>query len=354
MAASPRRVYTKRVISVRTLASSIAPSLLWLACNSHGSLYPIDGGGGDTTSSTATTGGSGGATTSSASTSSVGGGGSGGAATTSTSSTTGSGGGSPGATLRVAAANLTSGTNQSYDQGHGLRILEGVRADVVLMQEMNYGTNSAAKLFELVEQICGMDCEYTRGSGALPNGIVSRHPILESGSWVDPKVTNRDFTWARIDVPGPTDLWAVSLHLLTSNATDRNAEATALIGFLDANVPATDYLVVGGDLNTDSRGEIALTTLSARLSVAAPYPADGDGNDNTSGPRSRPYDWNLVSAELRARETSVVIGAASFTTGLVVDTRVYTPIADLSPALAGDSGASGMQHMAVVRDFLLE
>jgi endonuclease/exonuclease/phosphatase family metal-dependent hydrolase len=347
-----------RVTSLRTIAFSIASSLVWLACQSHGALTPNDGGGGSTTSSTTTAqtggGGSGGATTSS-STSSVGGGGSGGSTTTTTSSTTSSSTTTTNnARLRIAAANLTSGSAQSYDPGHGLRILQGIRADLVLMQEMNFGTNSAAKLGQLVEQICGMDCEYTRGSGMIPNGIVSRHPILESGTWVDPKVTNRDFTWARIDVPGPTDLWAVSVHLLTSNATDRNAEAAALIGFLSANVPTTDYLVVGGDLNTDSRGEVALTTFSARLSVAAPYPADGDGNDNTSGPRSRPYDWNLVSAALRAKETPVVIGAASFANGLVVDTRVYTPISDLSPALVGDSGATGMQHMAVVRDFLLE
>jgi len=49
----------------------------------------------------------------------------------------------------------------------------------------------------------------------------------------------------------------------------------------------------------------------------------------------------------------VTIGAASFLNGLVVDTRIYTPIADLAPALTGDSGAPSMQHMAVVRDFTL-
>ena len=50
----------------------------------------------------------------------------------------------------------------------------------------------------------------------------------------------------------------------------------------------------------------------------------------------------------------MAIGAAQFANGLVVDTRVYTPLADLAPALATDSGATGMQHMAVVRDFLLQ
>jgi hypothetical protein len=49
----------------------------------------------------------------------------------------------------------------------------------------------------------------------------------------------------------------------------------------------------------------------------------------------------------------VVIGSSSFANGLVADTRVYTPISEISPALASDSGAASMQHMAIVKDFLL-
>jgi endonuclease/exonuclease/phosphatase family metal-dependent hydrolase len=243
---------------------------------------------------------------------------------------------------------------QSYDPGEGIRILEGVHPDVILMQEMNYGDNSQAKLQDLVTQVCGATCVYVRGSGTIPNGVVSAYPILASGTWTDPKTTTRDFTWARIDVPGPIDLWAVSVHLLTSSTIDRDQEAMAIVTQLAANVPAGDYLVLGGDFNTDVRTEPMLTTLSARFVTAAPYPVDQNGNDNTSKPRTRPYDWNLASPELAARETPVVIGAAMFAHGLVVDTRVYTPITDLAPALAGDSGATGMQHMAVVRDFSFE
>lgn len=255
--------------------------------------------------------------------------------------------------MRIVAANLTSGNGQSYDPGHGIRILQGVHADVILMQEMSYGTSTTVKLRELVDAVCGAECVYTRGSGSLPNGVVSRHPIVEQGAWVDPKVNNRDFTWARIDVPGPTDLWAVSVHLLTSTASERNAEATALIASLKGKVPAGDHLVVGGDFNTDTRAEMALTTFAELFSTAAPYPADGNGNSNTNASRSKPYDWVLTSPGLRLLEAPVVIGAAHFAAGLVVDTRVYSPIGDLAPALVSDSGAPSMQHMAVVRDFLL-
>ena len=68
-------------------------------------------------------------------------------------------------------------------------------------------------------------------------------------------MTNRDFAWARIDMPGPKDLWVVSVHLLTSSSGVRNTEATNLVNFIKANVPAGDYLAIGGDFNTDSRTE---------------------------------------------------------------------------------------------------
>ncbi len=61
----------------------------------------------------------------------------------------------------------------------------------------------------------------------------------------------------------------------------------------------------------------------------------------------------LVDSDLRAYQTATVIGSNSFSAGLVVDTRVYSPISELSPAVAGDSGVSGMQHMAIIKDFLI-
>jgi len=43
--------------------------------------------------------------------------------------------------LRLVAANTTSGTQQSYDPGHGIRIFQGLKPDVVMIQEFNYGDN---------------------------------------------------------------------------------------------------------------------------------------------------------------------------------------------------------------------
>ncbi|WP_437509847.1 endonuclease/exonuclease/phosphatase family protein [Sorangium sp. So ce1099] len=256
--------------------------------------------------------------------------------------------------VRLMAANLTSGTRQSYDPGHGQRIMQGLRPDIVLIQEFNYGDNGAADIRAFVDETFGGTFSYYREEGAqIPNGIVSRYPILESGEWDDSSVGNRDFAWARIDIPGPIDLWAVSVHFLTSGSGVRRTEAQQLVATIQDTFPEGDYLVVGGDFNTDNRSEPCISTLSQVVVTSGPYPADRNGDSGTNASRGKPYDWVLVDDDLDPLETAVVIGGSTFASGLVADTRVYSPIDELSPALATDSGASSMQHMGVVRDFLL-
>ncbi|WP_164002133.1 lamin tail domain-containing protein [Pyxidicoccus caerfyrddinensis] len=256
--------------------------------------------------------------------------------------------------IRLAAANISSGTGQDYDPGHGIRIFQGTDPDVVMIQEFNYKTNSAADLRSFVDTAFGTGFQYFRESGSgIPNGIISRYPIISAGEWDDTAVSDRDFTWARIDIPGSKDLWAVSVHLLTTSSSTRNSEATSLVSRIKANIPTGDYLVLGGDFNTGSRSEACLTTFAQVVSTASPYPADRNGNTNTNAGRNSPYDHVLVDSDLRPYQTAVVIGGSSFSAGLVADTRVYSPISEISPALSGDSGASGMQHMAVIKDFLV-
>ncbi|MBQ8037764.1 MAG: hypothetical protein IJ268_12290, partial [Proteobacteria bacterium] len=62
----------------------------------------------------------------------------------------------------------------------------------------------------------------------------------------------------------------------------------------------------------------------------------------------------LCSTDFCKFEVPTVIGNRSYPKGHVVDTRVYNAkneLATISPAQAKDSGATNMQHMAVVRDF---
>jgi endonuclease/exonuclease/phosphatase family metal-dependent hydrolase len=256
--------------------------------------------------------------------------------------------------LRLMAANISSGNYQSYDPGEGIRIFEGVKPDVVMIQEFNYGDNSTSAIRGFVNTAFGTSFSYYRESGMqIPNGIISRYPIVASGDWTDTQVSNRAFAWARIDVPGSKDLWVVSVHLLTSSSGVRNTEATNLVNLIKANIPTGDYLVIGGDFNTDSRSEACLSTFSAVASESSPYPADRNGNSNTNAGRNKPYDHVIVDSDLRAYQTATKIGNSTFSAGLVADTRVYSPISEISPALASDSGATNMQHMGIVKDFLI-
>jgi endonuclease/exonuclease/phosphatase family metal-dependent hydrolase len=258
------------------------------------------------------------------------------------------------ARIRLMAANISSGNYQSYDPGHGTRIFQGTDPDIVMIQEFNYGTNSTADIRSFVDTAFAPTFSYYREEGAqIPNGVISRWPIIASGEWDDGSVSNRDFAWARIDIPGPTDLWAVSLHLLTSSSTARSTEATQLVSLIKQKIPAGDFLVIGGDFNTGARNEACISTLAQLVVTSGPYPADRNSNSNTNSSRSKPYDWVLANADLNAFKTSVTIGGSTFTNGLVADTRVYAPIDELAPALTADSASTNMQHMGVVRDFLV-
>lgn len=258
--------------------------------------------------------------------------------------------------LRIVAGNLTSGNLSNYDGGHGQRIFTALHPDVALVQEMNFGDNSATALRTFVDTTFGTGAYFTRGAGAIPNGVVSRFPIIAAGEWTDPEISNRTFVYARIDLPNsPRDLWAVSLHLST-NGTLRPPEADALVALIQAEIPATDYLVLGGDLNAGLRNESALMKLGAVVQIAGPFPVDQNNVNSTNANRNKPYDWVIADPDLHLLVAPTIIGSITAPSGFVFDTRLFTqPALDASfaPALVGDSGAPAMQHMAVTRDFVV-
>lgn len=259
-----------------------------------------------------------------------------------------------GGVLRVIAANLSSGNLQSWDPGHGARILQGLHPDLVLIQEWNVGDKSDSARRAWVDSTFGPEfCYQVEDFAQIPNGVISRYPIVDAGNWTDSQVNNRSFVWAQIDVPGDRDLWAVSLHLLTTTSAHA-AEGAQLLANFNLYVPDSGFLVIGGDLNTGSRTDSAVTAVASRLKISGPHPADGSGNQNTNTNRNSPYDWVIADPLLASQQVPVLIGDAGvFDAGLVFDTRVFTPLSDVAPAQAGDSAAPNMQHMAVVKDFLL-
>lgn len=261
------------------------------------------------------------------------------------------------------AANLTSGSNQRYE-APGLRILTGLKPDVVAIQEFNYastnglGVNTPAAFREMIDATFGTNFSYFRETNgyAIPNGIVSRYPIVASGSWTDSDtgVNDRGFAWAQIDLPGTNDLYVVSVHLKassgSSNESRRAAEAAELTALIQTNFPANAWLVVAGDMNLYSETEGAIATFRTYLSDQ-PVPQDLSGGTNTNEGRTERYDRVLVSFALTNMIVPVTLPSHAFPNGLVFVSTNYVPLTDVAPVQFGDSFVSGMQHMAVLKDF---
>lgn len=273
-------------------------------------------------------------------------------------------GAEPATRLRIIAANLTSGNYQTYDPGHGIRIMQSVQPDIIALQEMKYGDNSPKAMEEFVETTFGKGFHYYREDYPkynIPNGIVSRYPIKESGSWPGPSVRDRGFAYAAVKLPNGQMLWVVSVHLHTKSAPSRRAEAEVLLARLKAKVPAGAMIAIAGDFNIKGDKEYALDVLEDLVGEKH-KPDDGTGNRATNAPRSKHYDRILVSPSLDAFHVPVEIDLKTsdpdpaknksvFPNGLVFDTRVLKPLPP--PAMEDDSKAANMQHMMIVQDYLI-
>jgi hypothetical protein len=247
----------------------------------------------------------------------------------------------------VMSANLTSGNFSAYE-APGIRILQGLAPDVVLVQEFNFNGN----LRDFVDEAFGPEFFYyvEPGGESIPNGVVSRFPIISAGEWADVEVSNRDFAWAIIDVPGDIDLQVVSVHLVTSSAATRNDQAIAIKANVSNDFDPDHFIVVGGTMNVDSRSESAIDTFSSFLAVDTHIPTDQVGDDDTNADRSEPFDWVIPNALLDSTHTTLTVGSDLFPDGLVFDSRIY-PAPLPSPILLGDSNAVNMNHMPVMQAY---
>ena len=260
-------------------------------------------------------------------------------------------------TIRAIACNLTSGNGQAYSpdngnhsnpEGAGARILKALCPDIVMIQEFN----TSIPVRQWINQTLGEEYVFMVETGMqIPNGIISRFPIIESGSWDDPELENREFAWAHLRLPEERDLWVVSVHFHSKGENSRTTEATALASFIAAKVPKEAMLLIGGDFNTRSSGEPCLKALASTVVVPENPPMDQLGEPSTNAPRNRPYDWVLASDALEKLEVPVKLADLEFPHGLVFDSRVFVPLEKIPPVLKTDSAAPNMQHMGVVRDF---
>lgn len=259
--------------------------------------------------------------------------------------------GAPGAgELTIMTANTTSGNTQDYE-GPGDRIFQALDPDVVAIQEFNVPDAGGRRAW--VDRVFGTGFHYMvePGEENIPCGVVSRYPITASGQWEDPQVGDRDFAWATIDIPGAIDLHVISVHLHGSGGTaSRDIEAGIIMTAVGGQFPASDYIALCGDFNTTLRTEAAVQTFKAVFSDQH-VPVDRHGDSDTNEPRNKPYDWVMPNGPLEELHQAITVGGLEFPDGLVFDSRLWSP--PPAPALAGDSGAAHMQHMAVIKSYLL-
>ena len=266
--------------------------------------------------------------------------------------------------VKIMAANITSGNYQRYESP-GIRIFQGLKPDVCCIQEFNY----AGEIAELVRTAFGEDFRYYRepytNSGDIPNGVVYHKDFvqLDSGSWHDSQIPNRGYAYVRLDVPGANNphLFVISVHLSTKSSK-RQIEARELLQYVGQyfgvtdlrNVP--DYLVLGGDFNAGSRNSEVMWILkqeSNGLFWDQPIPVDQNNNPATNSSRKDDHDYVLTNQLLLQCHAPLQIGNQVFANGLVFDSRVYQPLSDVTPVESNDSGSAYMQHMAVLKKFLL-
>jgi endonuclease/exonuclease/phosphatase family metal-dependent hydrolase len=247
--------------------------------------------------------------------------------------------------ITVVSANLSDNTSQAYTDP-GIRLLQALDPDIVGIQEFNYKEGTSK---DLVHRIFGPGYHFARekGGARLPNGIISRYPIVAFGQWEDPYVGNRTFAWATIAIPGPRPLHVVSVHLVQNRAERRLPEARLLLKLIRKQFPEDDYVVLCGDLNVNTRESAALAELT-RWFVDSHHPADQEGNKNTNAGRTRPYDFVLPNPALAKYHAPTVLAGKNFPDGLVFDTRLWNPP---PPPAEWEDSSRDMQHMPVMKTY---
>ena len=269
--------------------------------------------------------------------------------------------------FRAVAANISTGNYQSYDPGHGIRIFKAVKPDIVMIQEFRYGRNNDDDINSMVSSTFGPEYFYSRGryvdNSWIPNGIISRFPIIESGYWKSNLANNRDWDWAILDLPGNKELLVVSLHLLIK----KNANEIPTLTREIENKIAADkknnldyYVMIGGDFNSSTvlNGNTDLKrVVYTNFANTSKRPKDQKGNTTTNATRGKTLDVLLVDDDLQQKEIPTIIGRHSYDHGHVFDSRVYDKLGELGdvpPVQANDCDGEkpiSNQHMSVIRDF---
>ena len=263
--------------------------------------------------------------------------------------------------VKIMAANITSGRYQRYE-GPGIRIFQALKPDICCVQEFNYD----GSIHDFVNEAFGKDYTYYRESyDGIPNGVIFRKEfkVLDKGSWDDPQIDNRGITYVRLDVPGDNNphIFVISVHLSTKGkkqvaaANAIRADLCAYFHVSDREMDKIpDYLVIAGDFNAGSRQAGVIQILKRDgLVEDRPIPVDSNTNSGTNSSRRKSHDFVLTNELLTQHISVLQIKDQVFTNGIVFDSRVFKPLSDVAPVQQHDSASSNMQHMAVMKVFLI-
>ena len=260
--------------------------------------------------------------------------------------------------VRIMAANLSYGWAPVWYGDEAKRIFQGLKPDIVLIQEFNAQTTSDIDTF--VSEAFGDEFYYyvePQGGGdyAMPNGIISRWGFQTMGEWADQSAGLRDFAWGVIELPNEKIIQAVSVHAKAGTTEEdreaRYAEAVHLKNLVAENFDDNQYIVVGGDFNFESEPQSPIEIYGSFLEATQARPADRNGNTDTNSTRTKPFDWIMPNDLLGNEMATFTLGTRSYINGIVFDSQVYTPLSDVSPIEYGDSHTTGIYHMAVMKRF---
>ena len=244
-----------------------------------------------------------------------------------------------------------------------VRIIQGLKPDVACLQEWYVDYPAADDIDGWVAAAFGAGYTYHRASaGYQKNGIVSRWPILSSGSWPDLQRANYYHDWAVIDIPGETNLQVVSAHLHSSDEAIRINQIKDVINYIRANFSNSHYLVISGDFNIANRSSEPIPTLlngsnwggSCWVTISDGTPVDQvGGNDRTNVNRTYNYDWIIPNSLLGGKIASLDLGEDSgpYAGGVVFDSRVFNPLSAVSPVQYGDTANGDQDHCPVMKSY---
>ena len=262
--------------------------------------------------------------------------------------------------IQVMSANLVSGgwPNINY-YSNSRRIFQGLTPDIVLIQEFKVATGSTRE--EYVNEVFGPGYYLYYEIGSSPNGIISRWPFKSAGEWSDPEVSDRDFAWAVINIPGDIDLQVVSVHLKASpgptERETRRVESEQIKAYVQANFDDDHYILVGGDLNTyHSPVEPCLSVFASFLDYNDHTPADRLGNSDTNEGRDKRYDWLMANHLLDELHTTTMVGTQdrSYSEGIVFDSWVFPNVASEVPPIKYDDSHGTMDHMGMIKTYNID